>query len=177
VLPRAWERDPIEGGRILSNLGAMTRSALAEMRTLLLELRPGELLQTGLGELLQQLVDALRSRIDVPIHVEVEGAASALPTDIHVTFYRLAQEALSNIVKHAAPSTVQVKLRCSEDGALMCIRDDGSGFDPPRVRAGHLGLRIMYERAAAIGAALFIDSAPGRGTEVTVRWPLLRAAN
>jgi PAS domain S-box-containing protein len=179
-LPDMWDRDPARGRRAVASLHEMTQGALAEMRALLLELRPDALLQTSLGEALEQLARAQPSRIAAPIHVSVEradagGAGAAaegaeLPPDVHIALYRIAQEALSNISKHARASSVHLGLRWSRDGATLRVRDDGKGFHPASAGAGHLGLDIMRERAAAIGASLTIDSAPGQGTTITVDW-------
>ncbi|MER3406377.1 MAG: hypothetical protein C4289_15440 [Chloroflexota bacterium] len=82
----------------------------------------------------------------------------------------MAQEALNNIAKHARARHVEVLLNCSAESVELAVRDDGSGFDLQRVPADHLGLRIMRERAAAIGAQLDIESQPGHGTRVRVAW-------
>jgi nitrate/nitrite-specific signal transduction histidine kinase len=169
VLPRIWERDPQEGHRRLEELRQLTRGALAEMRTLLVELRPSALVEAGTGDLLRQLGEAVTGRARVPVTVEVEGPC-ALPPDVKVAFYRIAQEALNNVVKHAQATRVAATLRCVEDTVTLCIRDDGSGFRPDQVPSHHLGLGIMRERAAAVGATLTIESAIGQGTAVWVRW-------
>lgn len=183
VLPRLWERKPEEGQRCLEELQLLTRSALAEMRTLLLELRPAALMEVELDELLRQLVEAAMSRVRVPVVLTVEGQCS-LPPEVHVTLYRIAQEALSNIVKHAAASQAVVSLHCeppvlalNESGregtkkVELRIKDDGRGFDAKVVPADRLGLHIMHERAEAIGAAIGIESEVGQGTQLVVAWP------
>jgi PAS domain S-box-containing protein len=169
ILPEAWARNPEEGRRSVANLEEMTQSALAEMRTLLLELRPDTLLEANLGDLLQQLAEALRSRSRAPIEVEVEGGAR-LPAEVHVTLYRVAQEALANASTHASAPRVRVRLEYSEGAAALTIRDDGVGFSEAEIPPGHLGMLIMRERAQAIGGVLTVDSAPGRGTAVTLVW-------
>ena len=169
VLPRIWERDPSEGRRNLEELRQLTRSALAEMRTLLLELRPAELLKLRLPELLTQLVDAMRSRLRVPIALYRQGACE-VPPDVQVMLYRVAQEALNNIAKHAAASEVCVELECDDRAVVLRIRDNGRGFDPSDVPANHWGISIMRERAEAVGATLAVHSAWGRGTEIMVHW-------
>jgi signal transduction histidine kinase len=93
-----------------------------------------------------------------------------LPPDVHVNFYRIAQEALSNITKHAGASSVHVKLSCSEGSATLSVRDDGMGFQAVDVTPDRLGLQIVRERAEAIGATLGIDSTVGQGTCITVQW-------
>ena len=177
VLPRLWERDPDEGWRRLEELRQLTRGALAEMRTLLLELRPAALTETGLGDLLHQLAEAITGRMRVPVALTVEGERS-LPPDVQVALYRIAQEALNNVAKHAGASDAAVSLRYfppdvggeQRGGIELRIRDDGRGFDLESIPPESLGLGIMRERAEAIDAVLKIDSQVGHGTEVVVIW-------
>jgi signal transduction histidine kinase len=174
VLPRLWERHPEEGQRRLDELRQLTRGALAEMRTLLVELRPTALAEAPLEDLLRQLGEAITGRARVPVKLETEGTC-ALPPDVKVGFYRIAQEALNNVFKHAAARHVTVSLRCNklDDGsgeAELRIVDDGRGFDPASTPPNHLGLGIMRERAEAIGAQLTVMSAAGKGTQVQVVW-------
>jgi signal transduction histidine kinase len=139
------------------------------MRTLLLELRPTALLQAETGELFKYLVNAFTGRTRVPVRLVFEGSP-ALPGEVKIGLYRIAQEALNNIAKHAEASQVSLTLLCQSERVTLEIRDDGIGFEPGEIPAEHLGLRIMKERAAAIGADLSIDSSPGQGTTVYVRW-------
>jgi signal transduction histidine kinase len=171
TLPDVWQRHPDEALRSLDDLRDLTRGALAEMRALLLELRPGALAGRKLSELLHQLTAAMSARTDLPIATTVSGERS-LPERVKIAFYRIAQEALNNISKHARASQAWVHLSYSSDGATLRVRDDGCGFDPEVVSHHHLGLNIMRERAQAIGATLTIESQPDQGTEVVVAWPL-----
>ncbi len=181
VLPRLWERDPDVGMSRLEEVRQLTRGALAEMRTLLLELRPTTLVEAELGDLLRQLGEATTGRARVPVKVTVEGRCT-LPDEVKVALYRIAQEALNNVAKHAGANRATVGLRCTPPpdsaaggGAVeLRIADDGQGFDPATVPADHLGLGIMRERAEAIGAGLTIHSQAGRGTEVIAKWDALR---
>ncbi|MGB2909928.1 MAG: GAF domain-containing protein [Anaerolineales bacterium] len=169
VLPRLWERDPEEGQRRLMELRELTRGALAEMRTLLLELRPAALADAVLGDLLRQLGESITGRARIPVAVEVEGEC-VLEPEVKVALYRIAQEALNNIAKHAGSSQASVNLRCQPGRVLLRVSDDGIGFDPQSIPPESLGLTIMRERAEAIGAALDIDSKVGHGTQVVVVW-------
>jgi PAS domain S-box-containing protein len=171
VLPATWESDPPQGRTLLAHLGEVTESALAEMRTLLLELRPAAVLQSGLDELLRRLAQALRSHVEKPIQVEIDGSA-VLPPDVHLAFYRLAQAALGNVVRHVSSAQARVQLALAPDQATLVIRDDGGGFDVARLgeRPG-MGVDIMRERAEAIGAHFQIESVVGQGTTVSLRWP------
>lgn len=169
VLPRLWERNPEEARRRLQELRQLTRGALAEMRMLLLELRPAALVETWLGDLLRQLGEAVTGRARLQVELVVEGQRT-LPPEVQVTLYRIAQEALNNVVKHADASQAGITLRCQPGRVELCVRDDGQGFDPAGVSPEHLGLGIMRERAEAIGAELNIESQPGEGARVTVVW-------
>jgi ligand-binding sensor domain-containing protein/signal transduction histidine kinase len=169
VLPRIWERNPDEGQRRLAEVRQLTRGALAEMRTLLLELRPAALVEAELGDLLRQLAEATTGRARVPVTLEVEGECSLSP-DVKVALYRIAQEALNNVAKHAGATQTTVSLCCGPRSVQLCISDDGRGFDMDSIPPDRLGVGIMCERAEAIGATLVIESEAGRGTEVTVGW-------
>lgn len=169
VLPRIWERNPDEGRHRLEELRELTRGALAEMRTLLLELRPSALAEAKLSDLLRQLAESITGRARVPVTVEVEGDCSLLP-EVKVALYRIAQETLNNVAKHAGASQATVSLRCQPKQVELRVNDDGRGFDPEDVAPESLGLGIMRERAEAIGATLTVESEIGRGTEVMVTW-------
>lgn len=169
VLPRLWERNPVEARRSLEDLRRLTRGALAEMRGLLGELQPLILTDTELGDLLHQLGSALTGRTNVPVKVTVEGEG-ILPADVQVVLYRLCQEGLNNIAKHAKAAQVTIHLKHILKGVVIRIHDDGRGFEPERIAEGHYGLSIMHQRAEAIGASLTIASQPGQGTEITIDW-------
>ena len=169
VLPQIWEQDPEEGRRRLEDLRHSTRGALAEMRTLLLELRPNALLQVETGELFKYLVNAFIGRTRIPAALVFEGAY-ALPPEVKIGLYRIAQEALNNIAKPAEAEQVVVTCLCQPAAVTLEIRDDGIGFDPGETTAEHLGLRIMQERAEAVGATISIESSPGQGTTICVQW-------
>jgi signal transduction histidine kinase len=169
VLPRLYEKSPEEGRRRSEELRQLTRGALAEMRSLLLELRPSALTDAALGSLLRQLAEATTGRARIPVLVEVDGDLR-LPPEVQVALYRVAQEALNNVAKHSEASRAVVSLRASGDRVELEIADDGRGFDVERARPDSLGVGIMRERIDAIGATLRIESEPGRGTRVGVCW-------
>jgi signal transduction histidine kinase/ligand-binding sensor domain-containing protein len=168
VLPDLWGKNLAEGNRRLEELRQLTRGALAEMRTLLVELRPNALVEVPLPTLLKQFTEALTGRARIDIQLNCSGERK-LPADVQVGLYRIAQEALNNIVKHAT-ATQAVLTICLEEPLRMTIADNGVGFDQSAVTADHLGLRIMRERAEAIGAEFSIHSAPGEGTNISVTW-------
>lgn len=170
ALPKVWARDPAEGQRCLEELRQLTRGALAEMRMLLLELRPTALTEVGLVDLLRQLTEAASGRAGFPISYQVDGKCT-VPPDVQVALYRVAQEALNNVLKHSGASEAAVSLECRAGSASLSISDNGAGFNTETVSPKHLGLRIMQERAAGVGAMVRVVSSEGHGTEVTVAWP------
>lgn len=168
VLPRLWEKDPEEGHKRLEEVRQLSRSALAEMRTLLFELRPSALAEAELSELLRQLADSVTGHSRLSINLHVEGGHK-LPPKEKITFYRIAQEALNNVAKHANASKVDINLSCKLKRSVLEICDDGIGFDLSVLPMERMGIRIMKERAASIGASLSIDSKLGK-TKVTAIW-------
>jgi PAS domain S-box-containing protein len=169
VLPRLWERNKEDGLKKLEEVRLLTRGALAEMRTLLFELRPDALAGADLNELLRQLAESVIGRAQIPVDLKVDGA-SGVPVDVKVALYRIAQEALNNIVKHSGASRAQVSLLGQPHVVTLQIIDNGRGFDMSRVAAGSFGLSNMKERAGQIGASLHIESNIDGGTRVTVDW-------
>ena len=169
VLPRLWEKDREEGVRQLFELQALTRSALAEMRGLLFELRPAALFKAPLPEILRHLVEGAAGRASIPIALTT-GGKNPLPIEIKIAFYRIAQEALNNVVKHANATRASVQLERQPSHSLLIVTDNGRGFQPGNTSPGRLGLTIMSERAHGIGAQLTVQSTPGKGTQITVQW-------
>jgi signal transduction histidine kinase len=171
VLPRLWDRSPEIGKQKIEEIRELTRGALAEMRTLLMELRPAALEDVALADLLQQLSEAFTGQARVPVTFEFDRAVQ-LPPNVKIGFYRIAQEALNNVTKHARASHVKVQLLQGQDGVSLEIADDGIGFDPRSSSPDHFGLSIMEERAQAIGGCLEIESKPGGGTKVRICWDI-----
>lgn len=180
VLPQRWQRSPEDGQESLMELRRLTRGALAEMRTLLLELRPEALTRIPLGELIAQLTEAVTSRDYLPFELYLDNVPP-LQDQIQVVFYRVAQEALNNAVKHAHAKRVSVSLNAMPTQGIdtgngwrgqvkLTIRDDGVGFKTDSLGGEKMGLGIMRERANAIGADLSIESRSGAGTTVTLTW-------
>lgn len=175
VLPRIWDRNREDGLKRLEELKQLTRGALAEMRTLLFELRPATLVEAQLPELLKQLAEAITGRARIPVSLNVRGSAK-LPTEVKIAFYRIAQEALNNIAKHSGAGEAAVELEINEDEqtgtitAGLSVTDNGRGFEIGKVTSEHFGLGIMRERAEATGAKLNVKSKPGMGTAVELGW-------
>lgn len=167
VVPRLWQRDQDEALRRLDELRRLTRGALAEMRALLLELRPAALVDADLGDVLHQLAEAAGTQ-GPSVSVRVGGTSRRLAPDQQIALYRIAQEAVSNAVKHSQATQVEIDLLFEPDVVVLQVADNGAGFDASQVSGDHHGLRIMRERAEAAGAALEFRSVPGQGTRIKV---------
>jgi signal transduction histidine kinase len=169
VLPRLWERDPDEARHSIEDLRKLTRGAISEMRMLVAELRPLALADSNMNDLFHQLANAFTGRTNIPVAVTIQGD-DTIRSDVQVALYRICQEGLNNIVKHAGASHVKINLQYSADEVEMRIRDNGRGFDPDLALPGHYGLSMMHERAHSVGAELNIVSRPGEGVELVLRW-------
>ena len=169
VLPDLWDMDVDEAKRSTEELRQLTRGALAEMRTLLLELRPAALTQTRLSDLIKQLCEAFIGRSRLPITLNIEGDCE-LPPEVQIAVYRIAQESLNNVFKYARATQVNVSLFLFSNGLRFEVCDNGIGFDMTTSKPTSLGMRIMRERAEAIGADFRISSTLNSGTCVEVVW-------
>ncbi|NJL94481.1 MAG: hypothetical protein HC915_12545 [Anaerolineae bacterium] len=153
----------------LEKLRILNRGALAEMRTLLLELRPEKLAASSMEELLQQLADAARARTGLSVEVQVQSALE-LPVAVKEALYRITQEALTNIIKHARASHVLVRYTGQAGEVRLMVEDDGQGFDLATASPGRMGIGNMQDRMAAVGGRVQIDAEVGGGTLVTATW-------
>jgi signal transduction histidine kinase len=169
VLPKLWQRNPDMGQQKLEELRLLTRGALSEMRTLLFELRPDMLGDVDLADLYRHLANAFTGRTRIPVIYTQEGQSELQPV-VKETFYRIAQEGLNNINKHAEASQVQIHLTQDEERVEVIIQDDGCGFDMRSLSPENMGLKIMRERAETVGAEIDIQSAPGAGTRIHMLW-------
>ena len=155
---------------IVEEVRRLSRGALAQMRTMLLELRGDPIEQVPLQHLLRNLVESAESRASVRVWLSVEDK-EPLPAAVHVTAYRIAQEALNNVVRHAGASDAFVDLRTGPSGLVLSVRDNGRGFDPTTHDPSHLGLASMLERATEVGGELSVSSTVGEGTNVVFSRP------
>src|SRR5262249_10811225 len=133
-------------------------------------LRPGSLDKDGLATALRKHAAAVQGRTGLPVSVEVQESAH-VPVEVEETLYRIAQEALHNVVKHARATEARIVLMSDERGVRLSVIDNGTGFDQGQVPSGHLGLEGMRSRAERLGGTFSVASAPGQGTEVSVRVP------
>ena len=157
----------------LRELRDTAQDALREMRLLIFELRRPALEKSGLAAALQARLDAVESRGGINARLLVEGREH-LPAPVQAELYRIAQEALNNVIKHAKARNVQVRLWFDETSTGLEVCDDGVGFEPETHRSGSgLGLAGIRERAQKIGGELQIESVPGQGTKINVRVPTL----
>ena len=169
VLPQVWEADPAKGREKLEELRRAVRGALAEMRTLLLELRPSAITEADIQQLMRQLADSTSGRSGINVNWRIEGKIDLSP-ERKVVVYRTLQEALHNIVKHANADHAQLVLRTNERWLELVIIDDGDGFAVDQVSGDHFGLQMMRERIEASGGLLRIISHPDEGTEIHAQW-------
>lgn len=161
----------------LQSLLDMVSETIEQVRELSYRLRPAALEEFGLPVALTILVDEMTESSGIAARFLSDLANNSLPPGIEVTLYRIAQEALTNVVRHARASSVQIALSQENNIIMMSIKDDGCGFDPHLITAvsqqRHLGLISMSERAAIAGGSFTLESIPGKGTTLLVRVPLL----
>lgn len=194
VLPHLWDLDPVEGRRSLSDMYRLIRGAQAEIRMMLVDLRPTTLLDVEFSDLLNLLAKAFMGRTNIPIEVSVSGN-STLPAKVQTVCYHICQEALNNIAKHSGAKKAKIFLslkkgwidlniiddgrgfdrrrkgvRNLEDSFDTSIRDNSHGFNPKYIPFEHYGLRMMNEQAELIGATMKIVSQPGKGTQISLQW-------
>lgn len=158
----------------VARLQELTKGALAEMRALIFELRPGALAEEGLGAALTKQAAAIAAREQVVIEVVAPTHRLPLATDVEEHLYRIALEAMHNAVKHARPRRIDVAISIDDTARqiALAVTDDGIGFDTSVEHLGHLGLGTMRERANVLGGTATLESAPGAGTLVTVVVPV-----
>jgi len=155
----------------LAELREHVVSALQDVRRLAVELRPAVLDDYGLVPAIERLVDAFAEQ-DVRVDFHSALGETRLPSDVETALYRVVQESLTNIVKHANAKHISVSLARRESGVAAVIEDDGAGFDQRAVREGGVGLLGMRERLALLDGRLEIESRPGAGTTVVAEVPL-----
>jgi signal transduction histidine kinase len=161
----SWESKPQVARNRIELAGSLARRAQAEMRALIFELRPDQLEVDGLVQTLRLQAAALAERREFTMEVSI-CEEPEIPVAVKEVFYRVAQEAMQNAVRHARATRLELKLASGGADLTLLVKDDGKGFDPAANYPGHLGLRSMRERAARIGADLKIESALG---ETSVR--------
>jgi signal transduction histidine kinase len=163
-----------EAVRSLDEIQSLTGQTIQNLRRLTRALRPIYLEDLGLAASLEILAQESSRTMDIPVHFKLSGEERRLSPEAELSLYRISQEALSNVARHARASHASLHIHFSEEETRLSIADDGAGYEVPDstavfARSGHFGLLGMYERAELAGAHLDIRSAPGEGTLVTVR--------
>jgi len=167
-----WQKKPEQIPDGLRQLQQLTRGAIADMRMLLLELRPNAIEQTRLPQLLKQLCESYVGRNGIIPELIVDESI-ALPVPVRHAFYRIAQESLNNIAKHAKATKITITLEKNASTVMLKIHDNGIGFDVNRIADGaHFGVKIMQERAQGLNAIFHLKSKPNQGTSIYVAWDI-----
>jgi PAS domain S-box-containing protein len=168
---RRWDKDPARARELLETVYELTITALSEMRILLLELRPSSLMQIELKQLFEQYLKPIQGRREFELVMNIDDIPPVSP-EVQIALYRITQEALNNIDKHAQADHVEVKSIIRDNSIILEIIDDGSGFGKSDITNASMGLEIMRERAENIGGTIHVHSQPGMGTRIVVDVPI-----
>lgn len=167
-------RDPDQAAENLQQMEGTTASALNELQRLIADLRPSHLDDFGLPATLRWYANIVEERVPLKIHVHIEGEPETLSPETNTTIFRIFQEALTNVIKHANSKNAYIQLQYLKDTIFLSVRDDGRGFDTA-IRANPArptwGLTGMEERAALLDGSLKVYSIPGEGTLVELNIP------
>jgi len=158
----------------MAELEVLAEQTIDNLRRLTRALRPIYLEDLGLVTALEMLARETSESAGIPVAFHLQGSERRLPPEVELAFYRIAQEALSNVTRHSQASQAGVQLHYEPDSVSVVVSDDGLGFEVPRSPAefaprGHFGLLGLHERAELLGARLEIRSAPGQGTSISVK--------
>jgi chemotaxis family two-component system sensor kinase Cph1 len=156
----------------IESLRELVVSTLQNVRRLAVELRPSALDDFGLVPAVERLADTVREQSGLTVDLEAQLGETRLPAEAETTLYRVVQEALTNIVKHADAGGVSILLQRRNRAVQVVVEDDGTGFDPAATREDALGLAGMRERVALAGGKLRIESTPGGGTTLVAEVPI-----
>jgi signal transduction histidine kinase len=169
--PLEQAAESTEARDAVASLRELVVSTLRDVRRLAVELRPTALDDFGLVPAVERLADTFREQSGLQVDFEAQLGDVRLSTDAETTLYRVIQEALTNVAKHAEARRVSILLQRKGGGVVAVIEDDGSGFDPASTRADALGLAGMRERVALSGGRLQLESASGAGTTLVAEVP------
>ena len=170
AVERAGSTD--EAHAAAAELRTLVVETLQDVRRLAVELRPSALDDFGLEPALRRLGQSVREGGGVDVQVETTLGAERLAPDVETAVYRIVQEALTNVIKHADAARASIVVRRKPDGVLVMVEDDGRGFDPAVARDGRLGLLGMRERVELLDGSLQVEAEPGRGTTLIVSLPM-----
>jgi signal transduction histidine kinase len=160
------------GETSIQDIRELVVATLQDVRRLAVQLRPKALDDFGLGPALERLAQSFSESSGIGVELEVQLGAERLPTEVETTLYRIVQEALTNVVKHARAESVSILVVRRGAAVTAVIEDDGQGFDPAAVPTGHLGLEGIRERVALHDGRLTVEAAPGAGTTLAIEVPL-----
>jgi len=156
-----------------ADLRQLVVETLQDVRRLAVELRPSALDDFGLEPALRRLGQSVREAAALDVQVEARLGSERLPPDVETALYRIVQEALTNVVKHAGADHVSILVTRKPSSVLVMIEDDGRGFDPAETRAAGLGLLGMNERVELLDGTFLVEAEPGAGTTLIIELPLL----
>ncbi|MEQ8676046.1 MAG: histidine kinase [Aggregatilineales bacterium] len=169
-LPRMWDQSSPRAREYTNDVVNLNRAALAELQTLLLEMRPEAIVSTPFMALVNNLCSGLRGHQAIEIEINYNGPDELfLPPDVHIAMYRLMQEILNNVNKHSNATELYISCAFDRNYFQLFVRDNGKGFLPNSSNNG-FGLNTMQERADAIGATFDVISEMGSGTQITINW-------
>ena len=165
------DKDSEEIGRSVAELRELVVETLQDVRRLAVELRPKALDDFGLVPALERLAETFAEQTGIRVHLEAALGDARLSADVETAVYRIVQEALTNVIKHAQAGTVSVVLTRKGDRVVVVVEDDGKGFDPGRTDDARLGLVGMRERIALVDGRVSVESRPGEGTTIAAEVP------
>jgi signal transduction histidine kinase len=164
------DRHPVAGE--IEELAGLAQASIQDIRRLIHDLRPVALDELGLVPALRGYVARYREEQGLEVTLALPEDDERLPALLETALFRIVQEALANVARHARARRVEIGVTCGREGVTLRVADDGRGFDPQIPRpATHLGLWSMRERVEHLGGRFEIESAPGRGTELTITIP------
>jgi len=176
---RVIDHDPQKAKQELSHLRADIQAALNDVRRFIFDLRPPPLGELRLNDALWRYSREYKARFGIQVDLQLDPIGQHLPLSLEIALFRIVQEALQNVRKHAGASLISIGLNRQGDGLVVTIKDNGRGFDPTAPTTlgdRHLGLISMRERAQLVHGQLQIISAPGQGTTVILSIPRLPAS-
>lgn len=173
---------PAEVKQRLASMFELTRHTLESIHKLIFDLRPSMLDHLGLVPALRWFAGTRLDSDEVRVSVNAQPENLRLPSEVETALYRVIQEAITNISRHAAARNVSITMRAEENAAVVLVEDDGIGFDPSELSISPdstrgLGLMSMQERVELLGGQMEIDSSPGRGTQIYISLPLVPASS
>lgn len=170
------QHDSERGKSLLLRAIGETEQLLKSLHQIASQLRPAVLDDLGFREAIQSCVSEFRQRTGIAVDADLRFGARSVPSRIGENAYRVVQEALTNVAKHAGVDRVRLSVQAESDTLCISVTDDGAGFDPDRTGVSRLGILGMRERAELLGGEFRLESAPGRGTRLSVTFPLAGAS-